>query len=159
MTKKEFKKTKAALQHELDDIRSLEQEYRQKLTELRSRESEVKKQLSAMDEEPVTDQKNTPWIHLVHQFYYDDFNEMISKWQEESAGKIEIRQPTYITFKPGSKSFIIRTLVKHVIKHQEPEFFKISDRMLFSYLATHSNLGSFESIKRAFYRYKKEVVT
>ena len=152
-------KAKAALQHELDDIRSLKQEYRQKLTELKSRESEVKKQLSAMDEEPVTDQENTPWIHLVHQCYYGDFNEMISKWQRDAAEKIEIRQPTYITFKPGSKSFIIRTLVKHVIKHQEPEFFKISDRMLFSYLATHSNLGTFESIRRAFYRYKKEVVT
>lgn len=84
---------------------------------------------------------------------------MVLEWEGEADEEIEIRQPTYITFKPGSKSFIIRTLVKHVIKHQEPEFFKISDRMLFSYLATHSNLGSFDSIKRAFYRYKKEVVT
>lgn len=156
---KENKKKKAALQQELDDIRSLKQEYRQKLTELKSRESEVKKQLSALDEEPVTVQDNTPWIHLVHQCYYADFNAMVLEWEGEADEEIEIRQPTYITFKPGSKSFIIRTLVKHVIKHQEPEFFKISDRMLFSYLATHSNLGSFDSIKRAFYRYKKEVVT
>ncbi len=159
MEKKEIKKKKAALQQKLDVIHEHLKKFSQIMAELESRENEIKKQMSALDEELVTVQDNTPWIHLVHQCYYGDFNEMISKWQGESAEKIEIRQPTYITFKPGSKSFIIRTLVKHVIKHQEPEFFKISDRKLFSYLATHSNLGTFESIRRAFYRYKKEVVT
>ena len=147
MTKKEEKQAQAALQQKIDDMK-------RQVKELQSRISEAEMQLSVMKDKRVTTAEDTPLRKLVHLSRIDAFRKVVEVWQSCSDVKIDIGSANRIAFKAKTRRRIIRSL-KIVLSCDIPVF-NISQRQLFMYLASHSNLGSWESIKKAVQRCKLE---
>lgn len=107
-------------------------------------------QLSLINEKPASWDDSTPMIKLVHPCHLKKFKELITAWKKVSELPIDIKKTYWFDFKPDSKPYIMRTL-KNVQAHGT-KVFNISERQLFLYLESHSNLGSFDCIKKAYQR-------
>ncbi len=150
LTLKRMKKNKKnlaeiALRKELADIV-------QKEKELQSRKREIKMQLSMMYEKPAAWDDSTPMIKLVYSCHLKKFKELITAWQKVSEVPIDIKKAYRFDFKPDSKAYVIRNL-KNILAHGT-KVFNINERQLFLYLESHSNLGTFDCIKKAYQRCK-----
>lgn len=144
MAKTKKSKAQVALEQKIDEMK------RQK-KELQSRIREAEMQLSVMTDKRVTPTKDMPLRKLVHTSRMDAFRKILEVWQECSDGTIDIRSANRIVFMHEARHQIIRSL-KIALSCDVP-IFNTSNRQLFMYLAEHSNLGTWESLKQAVKRY------
>lgn len=138
-----------ALKKELVEIRQQKKEFRTLLSGLTSREREVMLQLEGLVEKRWD--SNTPLYELVRKVYIDDFRQMLTKWEKCSESHFPIKTAHRFEFSPGAKKSVLCAL-NEAMSGKSPTFFIVSDRSLYRYLESHTNLGHADSIKKALQR-------
>lgn len=146
-TQKTNKQTKAE-KKEIDKINLEIREHEDAIKQLTKRKSELEEKDN--NKKPPKWNKDTPIYKIINPNKYDDFKNIITIWQQVAKEKINNRT-VYFNFELKYKHRIIRSLAE-MFKGDIPYFnVKIvrSKDQVFMYFAQHSNLGRWDSLKRA----------
>lgn len=153
-TQKTNKQTKAEKQ-EIDKINLEIREHEDAIKQHEDAIKQLTKRKSELEEKdnnkkPPKWHKDTPIYKIINPNKYDDFKNIITIWQQVAKEKINNRT-VYFNFELKYKHRIIRSLAE-MFKSDIPYFnVKIvrSKDQVFMYFAQHSNLGRWDSLKRA----------
>lgn len=154
MTKKKTKQ-KNALKLEVDKINRQLKEISKKRKELLNSKRELYEQ-NTKHRTPTWDDFS-PLKTLVYPYAYDTtYKEMIETWQKYSVKEILPLHSYRFEFDILHQEDVIRAL-NTALSSIAPTF-KIRKCTLCKYLSTHSNLGSYEAIRKMLYRASKKKV-
>lgn len=92
---------------------------------------------------------DTPLVELVYSWKMAAFNKMIHSWKKHSRVEINPQETSHFDFDLVFKKNIISDL-KLAMKQEN--VFRVSDAQVITYMSRHSNLGSFDAIKKAIQR-------
>ena len=122
------------------------------MKELNKQRLECKEKIRKLKERPVVWDDDTPLIELVFPWKMAAFKKMLRSWIEYSRAEINPDKTSHFDFDPTYKK-IIRSDLKSAMKKQG-HVFRVSDDQVITYMSRHSNLGSFDAIKKAIQRLK-----
>ena len=135
-----------------DKIKQLRDEIKVhlKAEEMLLEQKRQQKEKREMQEHPVVWDDYTPMIKLVFSWKKARFKKMILGWQKYSREEISPDETFHFDFNLVYQKNIISDLKSAMIKNDH--LFNVSDRQLILYMLKHSNLGSFDAIKKAIQR-------
>lgn len=161
-TKKTKKKTKAE-QQEIDKINLQIKQYQENIKQMKEQirmdqqaveklkdEKRKLKENKEMHDHPVVWDDYTPMIVLVFSWKKARFKKMVLGWQKHSHREINPEKTFYFDFDLVYQKSVISDL-KSAMNKSNP-LFMMSNRQLIMYMSKHSNLGSFDAIKKAIQR-------
>ena len=140
---RELQETNNLLGEQEQVIRDQIQKNLEEIKQLKERKRELKEKDS---KKTLVWDKDSPIKKIVPKYKYDDLRNLIGIWQKGIKKKIDI-QTVYFNFDPKFKPRFIRSLAE-IFKRDIPVF-KVSKNQVFKYLQEHTNLGRWDSIKRA----------
>ena len=148
-------KQKKAWKLEVDEINRQLKEISEKRKEFLNRKRELIEQ-NTKHRTPKWDDYS-PLKTLVYPYAYDTtYKEMIKAWQKYSVKEILPLHSYRFEFDILHQEDVIRAL-DTALSSIAPTF-KVRKCSLFRYLSTHSNLGSYEAIRKMLYRASKKKV-
>ncbi|MCR5644125.1 MAG: hypothetical protein K6G32_12430 [Prevotella sp.] len=139
---KELLKVNKQLKEQAKKIREQERENLEAIKKLKERKRELKEK--DCKKSPIN--KDTPIYKIAYSYKYDDLRDLIDIWQKGVKEKIDIKT-AFFNFDPKFKPRFIRSLAE--IFRKDIPVFKVSINQVFKYLQEHTNLGRWDSLKRA----------
>lgn len=130
---------------EYQECQEIIKKERERMKELNKRRLECKEKIRKKKARPVVWDEDTPLNELVIPWKMAAFRNMLKRW-----GKPQ--ETSHFDFDLNLRKDILSDL-KSAMKNYE-HVFLISDAQIITYMSRHSNLGSFDSIKKAIQRLK-----
>lgn len=145
-----LRQKKSEINRKMQECQEAMKKLREEMEQLRSQKREINEKISKLNNRPIVWDDNTPLIELVFPYKMARFKKKLRKWQNYSHEIINPHEVTHFNFNLQYQSEIFADLKSAMIKKNN--LFNMSDRQLIMYMSKHSNLGSFDKIKKAIQR-------
>lgn len=152
----EIDKINLQIKQHLENEKLLRKQFKEQLLEIQQAVKELKDQKRKLkrnkkkNNRPVVWDQNTPLIKLVFPERMARFKKMLGKWQNYAHEIINSLEATHFDFDLQYQAQIFTDMKSAMIK--KDHIFNMSDRQFILYMSEHSNLGSFDKIKKAIQR-------